>query len=134
MDKVDELLLDNFSTSLDHAGVKGMKWGQRKARIQAKRTGRQQKVIDRHRRVAAGGGSARDKATVALGTSGHRLIKGKGLQGGAQLTLKAAEAQKQKVISGEKKVQDILLRKVYGMNVRDLNYSMITTAKVTPKK
>jgi hypothetical protein len=103
---------------LEHYGVKGQKWGIRRRRI-----AKQQKRIDRLRRVEVGKGSKTDKfiagyAQVPL----QNLILGKGLKGGAARTLNKTRDTKTKILNGERKTQD-LLNRALGVNVRDLDFS-----------
>lgn len=123
---IDEELY-NF---LEHHGVKGMKWGQRKSmsldsrspRYQ-KRVAKQQKLLDRMRRVAAGNASRGDKFIVgAFRTTIANQVLGKGLQGGTARQLGQLQKEQDKINAGKRKTSDILKRSA-GVNVRYLTYS-----------
>jgi hypothetical protein len=86
--------------ALAHYGVKGMKWGQRKARNRANTA-----------RVASGGSSKADKARYLLGphATSNALVRGKGnLQRSAQASMKSIEKSDKFKAAGKAKVKDIL--------------------------
>lgn len=117
---IDEEVVDEYLEEflLEHSGVKGMKWGVRRKQ---KRTARQQKRIDRVRRVAGGTGSKTDKfVSSMIVVPGFRGIRG--ATRGAQLHLNALQKEKDKILAGKAKAKD-LLNKAYGINMRDLNFS-----------
>lgn len=99
---------------LEHSGVKGMKWGVRRARV-----GDLNRQISRLDRVASGNSSALDKARVLGNSSSHNLIKQKGLKNEAARKSAAKAKQRDRLVNGEAKVTDIL--KAYGsVSILDL--------------
>lgn len=100
--------------SLSHHGVKGMKWGVKKARTSQLAT-----RAARNERVASGKSSFRDKARTLAGTSTYRLIKSGGLKKEAARRGANKRAEIKRLASGKAKVTDIL--KAYGsVNAVDL--------------
>lgn len=103
---------------LEHYGVKGMKWGQR-------RHLNIQKRIDMQRRVATGTGSRGDKLASgynAINANPISVVK-RGFSGTAERNvMKAAELQT-KVANGEAKVTKMLL-KLSGVKIEKLNYDL----------
>ena len=97
---------------LAHYGVKGMRWGVRKAR-----TGLIETKTKRLDRVASGTGTFRQKAVTAAGLSAQEIGRAGGFRKG---TLKRAaankssdlKAQSERLASGKAKASDIL--KAYG--------------------
>lgn len=83
---------------LEHAGVKGMKWGVR-------RNNRAETL----NRVGRGEGSGMDKVKAALNVSGIDLIKGRGLQGAAARRGARVTARNDRVQKGEGSVKDMLV-------------------------
>lgn len=96
---------------LEHYGVKGMKWGQRKDR----RVARVQARIDRTKRVADKQGTVGDRLRGMAVTS--RGAKNK-LQRSANAQAKYAE----KVAAGKKKTNEKVLNKVGAVKITDVNY------------
>lgn len=96
----------NDKPSLDelaHYGVKGMRWGMRKAR-----TGQidaQTRVLDK---VASGTANRREKLAVASTSSVYALTR-RGLAGEAARRSTDLKAQKDRLAKGEATVRDILL-------------------------
>lgn len=86
-----------------HFGVKGMKWGVKKAYVN--RVSKQTAHIGR---VAEGTGSKVDKARVALGASAHDLAKGRGLKGAATLKNDRIQGHLDRVEHGKKTLKDTL--------------------------
>jgi hypothetical protein len=87
---------------LKHYGVKGMKWGVRNAYAD-----RQAKKAQYLGRVAAGKGTRRDKARVALTTPIPSLIR-KGVRKSAAEQDISAKAHRDRLTSGKAKAGDIL--------------------------
>ena len=92
----------------EHAGVKGMKWGQR-------RTKKAQGRVDKIKIVASGNATRREGANA-----GYRYLRKEKQQRSAQKTLISWKKTQTKVNSGKSKVSDILL-KAGGINIRELN-------------
>lgn len=90
---------------LAHFGVKGMKWGVRKAYAD-----RQQKTANRYKRVAEGKGSAVDKTRTALEASPHDLVKQRGLKGAARKMNERQQNHIDRVRNGNERVRDVLIR------------------------
>jgi hypothetical protein len=106
---------------LEHVGVKGMKWGVRR---KIKRTARQQKSVDRVRRVATGTASKRDKlfaATFQIPVTDLIAAKGS-LSKSGQRILTRADSNKAKIEAGKMKTTDFLMR-LQGVNIRDLDFA-----------
>lgn len=129
MNEVDELLLEHF-------GVKGMHWGVHNkprtiktaagtnvSRRRGKVVRKQQKSIDRLRRLEVGKGSKTDKFIASMFQIPTVNLH-EGIQGGAHLTLERKRIHKKKILSGKRKVRDLLDR-FAGINVRDLNVSRL---------
>lgn len=91
---------------LAHYGVKGMRWGVRKAR-----TGDLNAKASRHERVAAGKGSLTDKAVTLGGSSLYNLAR-RGLKGEAARRGRNERAQIERLATGKAKATDIL--RAYG--------------------
>lgn len=103
---------------LAHYGVKGMKWGERRARkIQSR--------IDVTRRVAAGTGDKRDRFNVGLNAAFNTplQLKKHGIQGVAEKRIDRAEDLQHKIAIGQKKVTNMLLR-VNGIKISKVNYDL----------
>lgn len=97
-----------MSEELTHYGVKGMKWGVRKAR-----TGRLNVRASRLERVASGKGSFRDKAVTVGGTSAYRAVKARGsLKKEAARRAENLRGQEKRLATGKAKTMDLL--KAYG--------------------
>lgn len=92
---------------LTHYGVKGMKWGVRKAR-----TGQLNTRASRNERVASGKGSLGDKVVTLAGSSTARLVTSGGLKKEAARRAKNKRAEIERLATGKAKVTDIL--KSYG--------------------
>lgn len=93
---------------LVHYGVKGMKWGVRKAR-----TGRLNVRASRLERVASGKGSVRDKAVTIGGTSIYGAVKSHGsLKKEAARRAESLRGQERRLATGKAKTLDVL--KAYG--------------------
>jgi hypothetical protein len=121
--------LQNGQNFIEHAGKKGMKWGQRKAQGRAAkgpdRFGNRnnfnaQKSVDRLKRVASGKASLTDKVRVGLTTSNYDYVSNQfSLKDAAGQRLERAKRTKRKVESGKKNVTDIMSR-LGGVDIRDL--------------
>lgn len=94
---------------LEHHGVKGQRWGIRKApqrlsRFDEQNIGR----LSRAKRVAKGTGSAGDKSKTLARQSVVSLIRGGGLQGAAANDVHQLEARRKRIKTGKATVIDIL--------------------------
>lgn len=97
-----------MSEDLAHYGVKGMKWGVRKAR-----TGRLNVRASRLERVAKGKGSTRDKAVTVGGSTIYGVAKTRGrLKEDAARRAKNLRAQERRLATGKAQVSDVI--KAYG--------------------
>ncbi len=100
--------MSDNGTSLVHYGVKGMKWGVRKAY-----TGRLNVRASRAERVASGKGTLRDKAVTLGGMTPYGAIKSRGsLKKDAARRAKNLRAQEKRLATGKAKTADLL--KAYG--------------------
>jgi hypothetical protein len=103
-----------MSEDLKHYGVKGMKWGVRKAR-----TAQLDARASRNERVASGKGSLVDKAITLGGSSTARLVTSGGLKKEAARRAADKRAQIERLGTGKAKVTDVL--RAYGtVSVMDL--------------
>lgn len=84
---------------IEHFGKKGMKWGVRN-----------QRRLDRARRVAKGRGSLGDEIRVLGRQSVTSLIRGKGLQGAASRDVMKLEAARKRIKAGKASTRDYLNR------------------------
>ena len=115
----------------EHQGVKGMKWGVRRAEARAEkgpdRFGNRhnksaQRRVDRVSRVASGTASKGDKArALLLDVPLQDIITEGGLRGGAANALDRSKRVQNKVNVGKKNVTDILNR-IGGVDIRELNF------------
>lgn len=113
---------------LAHYGVKGMRWGVRKAR-----TGDLNAKASRHERVAAGKGSLRDKAVTLGGSSLYNLARSGGLKNEAARRARNERAQIERLSTGKAKATDIL--RAYGtVSVYSLVGSMNKRTDFVPQK
>jgi len=92
---------------LTHYGVKGMRWGVKKAR-----TGQLNGRAARNERVASGKSSLMDKAVTLGGSSAIRLATSGGLKKEAARRARDKRAQIERLSTGKAKVTDIL--RAYG--------------------
>jgi hypothetical protein len=138
--------MNNFSSLesyLEHAGVKGMKWGQKKnvttagfskagilsgyknksgQRVSGT-TVRLQKNIDLNKRVASGKSGKLDKLRFAAGITPIALARSKGsLKKAAQRKVDKGAAFQKKSNAGEAKVRTAILKFGSQVRVTDLNY------------
>lgn len=116
---------------LVHFGVKGMKWGQRKASgIKSEYLKSTTARGEAQRRVGEGRGSRKDKLQVNLTTSSlsldraraakrRGLIDKKGFQGAALVRANRTEAHVERIQNGEATVHD-MLRMAGSVKVRDI--------------
>lgn len=96
-----------MSDELIHYGVKGMKWGVRKAR-----TGLIETKTKRLDRVASGQGSLRDLGVTALGMSNYQIARAGGFKKAAARKSENLKGQHERLATGKAKVTDVL--KAYG--------------------
>lgn len=108
---------------LTHYGVKGMKWGVKKAR-----TGRLNVRASRLERVASDRGSVRDKVVTIGGTSVYGAVKSQGsLKKEAARRAQNLRDQERRLAAGKTKTLDIL--KAYGtLTVAGLSTYGVSTA------
>lgn len=92
---------------LAHYGVKGMKWGARKAR-----TGDLHVRASRNERVASGKGSLLDKAVTLGGSNTVRLVTSRGFKNEAARRGENKRAQIERLATGKATVLDVM--KAYG--------------------
>lgn len=123
--------IDNYF--LEHQGVKGMKWGVRRAEKRAAkgpdRFGNRnndvvQRRLDRVSRVASGTASGGDKVRALLFNipPGLVLFEGGSVKGAAANMLERGAKTQRKINAGKRNVTDTLLR-MQGMDIRELDYS-----------
>jgi hypothetical protein len=93
--------------ALSHHGVKGMKWGVKKAR-----TSQLADRAARNERVAAGKGSLRDHLVTFGGSSAANMIRSGGYKKEAARRGANKRAEIQRLASGKTRVTDVL--KAYG--------------------
>ncbi len=109
----------NPDDNLEHHGVKGMKWGSRRGKSNKTpfRQKQFQKVVNSTKRVSKGKGSILDKFIAGtLGMPPPAIIEGKGLRGGAQITMKKLREQQTK----KRAVDSMFDSKVLGVKIKDL--------------
>lgn len=92
---------------LAHYGVKGMRWGVRKAR-----TGDLNQHAKTLEKVASGNGKFRDKAYAGLRTPIKTIVKEGGLKKGAAAEAAKSRAEIERLATGRATALDIL--KAYG--------------------
>lgn len=109
-----------MGNELIHYGVKGMKWGVRKAH-----TGTLNKGASRLERVASGKGSLRDKIGAAGTSSVYGLAK-RGLKGNSAFRAEKLRAEEKRLATGKAKVRDVL--RAYG------SANLVTLALAAHKK
>jgi len=96
-----------MAEELQHYGVKGMKWGVRKAR-----TGDINVRATRLERVAKGKGTVADKLVTFAGSSARNIKRSGGFRQEAARRAQNLRAQEERLATGKAKVTDIL--KAYG--------------------
>lgn len=118
---------------LVHAGVKGMKWGIRKAYTESvdSRAARQ-------RRVGEGRGSAKDKLRIHTTTSNLSLIRSAksgrpGFKGAALVRAERSEAHSARIKAGEATVHD-MLRVIGTLRTDDIGIGIYYGRGKTAKK
>lgn len=135
---LDDDEIDDF---FEHHGVKGQKWGVRRAQKKAaigsarsshlkslgpdrfgnRNTAAAQKSVDRLKRLSTGKGSKADKLIGSLfQVPMVDLVAGGGLKGGSDLALKRVAKNKRKVEAGKLHITDVMNR-LGGVDVRELN-------------
>lgn len=130
---------DEIDDYFEHHGVKGMKWGQRKAQGRVDKANRRaenspdrlgnrnnqafQRKVDRVKRVAGGTASKADKARAFLFDipPGHIVKEGLSLKGGAQSILDMNKKSQKKIESGKSHTIDVLNR-IGGIDVREIDF------------
>jgi len=88
---------------LAHFGVRGMKWGVRK-----KYNERQQKIVNRDKRVAEGKGSTLDKVKAIGGSSVAELVANRGLKNTAKKHAEKRQDHLDRINNGEAKTRDLV--------------------------
>ena len=105
---------DTPGEALLHYGVKGMKWGVRKAY-----SDRRLKEAAGLRAVSKGNATRPAKLVTHLTTPLKDIREGGGLKGGARVRAEKLEAHVERINTGQTKVKDGL--EIYGnLNVKDL--------------
>lgn len=99
---------------LAHYGVKGMKWGVRKAY-----TDRKSKEVTRLSKVADGKGGVLQKARTALGSSASDLVRGRGIEGAARIRRDRLRGHLNRLNNGKATARDVL-KATNGVTVTDL--------------
>lgn len=100
MNQVDELLLQHFNVDLEHAGVKGMKWGVRRER-------RQQALV----RAGTKGGYKSSRVRGAVGRLGPiDLIRGRGIRKGLERKAVRVGGQLERHAKGKATTMDLIKR------------------------
>lgn len=99
---------------LEHHGVKGQRWGVRKA-YSTRLAG----MAARDRRVATGTGSGRDKLATALTTSNYAVVRRGGLKNAAAFRADKREAHAKRLANGEATTLDVL-KLAGGVRISDL--------------
>jgi len=123
---------------LEHYGVKGQKWGVRKANKAVAKAGERAKTpdrfgnrnnqdtqrrVDRVRSVASGTASTATKARVALTVNGQEFINNSfSLQATAASRLDRDARLQRSIVSGRSRVTDRLTR-LSGTDIREINLS-----------
>lgn len=105
---------EDYEMELLHFGVKGMKWGVKKAYI-----ARVSKNTAHFGRVADGTASKGDKVRTALTTPFSDMAKGGGLKGGAARVDARVKDHLDRVDKGKKTLEDTL-KLVAGVSVGDI--------------
>jgi len=123
---------EEIDAVLEHSGVKGMKWGVRRAEARAakgpdrfgnRNNERAQRNIDRVSRVASGTASKGDKVKTALfNIPAANILLESGLKGASQAALDRGARMKRQTEAGKRNVSDILNR-MGGFDIRELDYS-----------
>ena len=122
---------EQIDAYFEHHGVKGQKWGVRKAEARAakgpdrfgnRNNAKAQRRVDQVKRVAQGKASLADKVNVALfKVPLQDLISEGSLSGASQATLDRGARIQRKVNLGKKNVTDILNR-LGGVDIRELSF------------
>ncbi|WPJ30704.1 hypothetical protein [Streptomyces phage Psst2] len=96
-----------MTAEVKHYGVKGMKWGVRKAR-----TGDLNLQASRHEMIARGEGTKLQKVSATLNTPFKKLLVKDGVKEHAAERAKDLRGQEQRLATGKARTSDVL--KAYG--------------------
>lgn len=116
----------------EHHGVKGQRWGVRRAEKRAasgpdrfgnRNNPQQQRRVDRVKRVASGKASTGDMIKAGLlQIPLADIVAELSVSGGAKRSLERSKRTQNKIMVGKKNATDILLR-ANGIDIRELNFN-----------